>query len=239
MSESESDPRWQRTVTIGIMFLAFASGCADVATYMQLGHVFASAVTGSTALLGLALSRGQWLAVAHAGSAVGGFTAGCFIAALIHGHRKQDEVRAHDIYRLCFVEALILGGFVLAWQELPHPLPHLAVYGLIIISAASMGMQNVTARQIHVPSINTVVLNNTLTNVVVSLVSSPREVEQARPPRTDVKRQGCAVFLSYIIGALSAGGVATGAAVITGVLPLVAVLIVFGLFFHLAKRHGR
>jgi uncharacterized membrane protein YoaK (UPF0700 family) len=45
----------------GTSFLAAASGSADVITFLTLGHVFGSAMTGNTALLGIAVAGGQLL----------------------------------------------------------------------------------------------------------------------------------------------------------------------------------
>jgi uncharacterized membrane protein YoaK (UPF0700 family) len=42
---------------LGLASLSFASGCTDVLTFLKLGNVFTSAMTGNTALLAIELGR--------------------------------------------------------------------------------------------------------------------------------------------------------------------------------------
>ena len=75
-------------------------------------------------------------------------------------------------------------------------------YGLIALSALAMGVQGVTARQINVPQVNTIVFTTTIISVVVSLVHG-----LVRPPRRvpfDTRRQ-IGILLVYAIGAAVAG----------------------------------
>ena len=44
---------------VGLALLGFASGCMDALAFFNLGEVFPSAMTGNTALLGLALGQGD------------------------------------------------------------------------------------------------------------------------------------------------------------------------------------
>ena len=51
--------------------LSLASGCTDVMTFLNLGDVFTSAMTGNTALLAIAIGRGQLLAASRSQAARG------------------------------------------------------------------------------------------------------------------------------------------------------------------------
>ena len=44
---------------LSLVFLSLASGCTDVLSFLKLGNVFTSAMTGNTALLAIALGQGQ------------------------------------------------------------------------------------------------------------------------------------------------------------------------------------
>jgi hypothetical protein len=47
---------------VGLALLGFASGSMDALAFFNLGQVFPSAMTGNTALLGLALGQGDVIA---------------------------------------------------------------------------------------------------------------------------------------------------------------------------------
>jgi uncharacterized membrane protein YoaK (UPF0700 family) len=53
-----SSPRFGRH-DLTLALLAFASGTTDVLSFLALSGVFTSAMTGNTALLGLAAGQGQ------------------------------------------------------------------------------------------------------------------------------------------------------------------------------------
>ena len=50
---------------VGLALLGFASGSMDALAFFNLGEVFPSAMTGNTALLGLALGQGHVIAPFH------------------------------------------------------------------------------------------------------------------------------------------------------------------------------
>ena len=50
---------------VGLALLGFASGSMDALAFFNLGEVFPSAMTGNTALLGLALGQGHVIAASR------------------------------------------------------------------------------------------------------------------------------------------------------------------------------
>ena len=46
--------------------LSFASGCTDVLTFLKLGNVFTSAMTGNTALLAIEIGRSDMAGASRA-----------------------------------------------------------------------------------------------------------------------------------------------------------------------------
>ncbi len=70
--------------------LAIASGVTDVATFVALGNVFTSAMTGNMALLGVALSQGRILPAVHSLLALLGFTAGVTLGAVMSGRMRAN-----------------------------------------------------------------------------------------------------------------------------------------------------
>ena len=66
---------------VGLALLGFASGSMDALAFFNLGEVFPSAMTGNTALLGLALGQGHVIAASRPFVAFAGFLAGAIAAA--------------------------------------------------------------------------------------------------------------------------------------------------------------
>src|SRR4051812_33987157 len=63
-------------VGVKLALMSFASGCADVLSYRELGQVFTSAMTGNIALLGLDLGQGNLPATSRNIAAFAGFLTG-------------------------------------------------------------------------------------------------------------------------------------------------------------------
>jgi uncharacterized membrane protein YoaK (UPF0700 family) len=200
---------------VGLAALAMASGVTDVTTFLSLGDVFTSAMTGNTALLGIALSQGRIVSAAHSLSALLGFALGALLAAAINLRQRENGVGALDVLRwLLLIEICCLGAFaaILTWTGPP---PETAIlYALILLSAIGMGLQGVAARQINSPGINTIVFTSTLISIVVS---------QRSNVHPDTKRQ-IGMFLAYAFGAIVAGILAGLALSLLAWIPMLAVI---------------
>src|SRR6266700_1625349 len=85
---------------LGLAALAMASGVTDVTTFLSLGDVFTSAMTGNTALLGIALSQSQIVSATHSLSALLGFALGAALGAAINFRKRRYDVGALQIVRL-------------------------------------------------------------------------------------------------------------------------------------------
>jgi uncharacterized membrane protein YoaK (UPF0700 family) len=75
---------WRQRIAIidvALAALTLGSGVTDVAAFLTLGDVFTSAMTGNTALLGIALSQGRILSATHSFSALLGFAVGASLGA--------------------------------------------------------------------------------------------------------------------------------------------------------------
>ena len=126
-----------------LVILGIASGSADVIAFLLLGHVFASAMTGNTALLGIALSDGDLVAASQPVTALVSFAAGVALATLI-GSR--------DVHVLLVLESACLALFALLWQLGSHAAGEPGQYVLILLCALAMGIQGVVARRIDAPA---------------------------------------------------------------------------------------
>ena len=220
-------------VDLGLALLAIGAGSMDALGFFALGGALPSAMTGNTALLGLALGQGRFAAAAPPLAAGIGFVLGAALATAL----LQLCLARLSVHRaagwLLAVEAVLLAGFLLLWLLGGRPASGAGLYVLILLGAGGMGVQSVVARQDDRPGITTVVFTSTLTAIVIALTKSVL----AKPHRLGfaAKRQ-LFVYLGYALGAI-AGGILTWSGIeAMAVIPPAATLGALGL--HLAARRS-
>src|SRR6478752_2183302 len=131
---------------IGLALLAIGAGSMDAFGFFALNGALPSAMTGNTALLGLALGQGHPAAAAPPLAAGAGFVLGAALASALL-HLGLDKLSARrTVAWLLAVEACVLPGFLLAWQFADRPAAGLSLYVLILLGAVGMGIQSVAAR---------------------------------------------------------------------------------------------
>jgi uncharacterized membrane protein YoaK (UPF0700 family) len=193
MSESKPDH-----FEILLILAAFAAGSVDIISFAKLGGIFASAMTGNLALLGLYVGRGAIFSVFGALMALLGFIAGVSMGTLL----TRDRLNQKAITILLAVQTLLLFAAAILWFLLSHRAGGLAADLLILILAGAMGLQAVTGKKINLSSIPTIVFTSTLTNIVVSVTEHLARGKFSL--QNDTKRQ-MASFCSYFAGAVIAG----------------------------------
>lgn len=113
----------------------------DATTYLGLGHAFPANMTGSTVLLDVAVARGDDTAGARSAVALGGFSFGVIIGALIVENRSWPAGSA-------FALLLESASCWRCWSagRSPAARPQRAWYPLLGGAAAAMGLQSMPAR---------------------------------------------------------------------------------------------
>jgi len=216
----ESPEERLELMDLALALLSFAAGAMDALAFFSLGEVFPSAMTGNTALLGLALGQGHLTRASRPFVAFVGFLAGGALASASLELRLGAFTKPQAVWRLLALEACLLAVFTLAWGLADRPIADVIVYPLIVVASSAMGIQSVAARLLGRPGITTVVFTSTLTSIVVTttqaLLRSPRRLPLA------ASRQ-IGMFLIYGLGAGICGLLASQAAW-TAALPLLAVL---------------
>jgi uncharacterized membrane protein YoaK (UPF0700 family) len=155
---------------LGLALMALAAGSTDATAFLKLGMVFTSAMTGNTVLLCIAIGQGKLSAALQSFAAFVSFVVGASLAALLCCRRRPPPDRTPpSLVPLFVLEIACLAAFVAVWFALERTRDG-TTYGLIALSALAMGVQGVTARQINVPQVNTIVFTTTIISVVVSLV---------------------------------------------------------------------
>jgi uncharacterized membrane protein YoaK (UPF0700 family) len=219
---------------VGLALLGFASGSMDALAFFNLGEVFPSAMTGNTALLGLALGQGHVIAASRPFVAFVGFLAGAVVAAASVDLWLDKLPAPRAVSWLLVIEACLLAAFALAWQFIDWPITGGELYGLIVIASSGMGIQSVAARLVGRSGITTVVFTSTLTSIVTSATEAILRPPHRLPFAT--KRQ-IWMFLIYGVGAAIAGLLASHGAWLA-FLPFVTVVGAAGFLRHEGQRNG-
>ena len=160
-----------RSSNLGTALLASASGSSDVIAFLLLGHVFASAMTGNTALLGIAISEGDMLAASKPLTPLVGFIFGATLASVVY-NPNDSASRKHTILRaLLLLEIVCLCAFAAVWQTVNVSTEGAAFYGLIFLCSFGMGIQGIASKILKVPGVNTIVFTSTLASIVLSVTA--------------------------------------------------------------------
>jgi len=188
---------------VDLAWLSLVSGCVDVLSFVKLGDLFASAMTGNAALLALATSRGDWLAASRSLSALLAFALGVALATVISTSWHQGA--RGGLRRLLVLELIFLGGCSVLWSASLHPVQSGALYAVIVLLALSMGIQAVVARSINLRGINTVVFTTALIRIVISATNALRygnalaSLTNIRPDLGTLAAYGCGVTVAGVL----------------------------------------
>jgi uncharacterized membrane protein YoaK (UPF0700 family) len=156
-----------------LVALTVLTGVVDAVSYLKLGHVFVANMTGNVVFLGFALAGAGGLSVAASLVALGSFLLGALAGGWLvvrHSEHRGRLLRAANVVQA----ALILAALVLA-AAVGEPLAAGPRYGLIVLLALAMGVQNAAALRLAVPELTTTVLTRTLTGLAsqAGLVGGP------------------------------------------------------------------
>jgi uncharacterized membrane protein YoaK (UPF0700 family) len=221
---------------LSLTLLSLASGCTDVLSFLKLGDVFTSAMTGNTALLAIAIGRGQMLAASRSLTALLGFILGAALGTLVYasGHGEQNTRRT--LRRLLLLELVFLGGCATLWSTSRVPVQGSTLYIVILLSAVSMGIQGVGARRINSPGISTIVFTSVLISMVMSLITGKmgRPAGPPAPPASAKTHFG--TFAAYGCGAALAGVLVSHYLGWLVWIPMAAVLSALGCWEFACKR---
>ena len=83
-------PAAERYRDILLVVLTLTTGALDAVTFVRLGKVFSSVITGNLALLGIAVGQQQAALALDAGLALAGYAAGVMLG---RAHRRDTRTR--------------------------------------------------------------------------------------------------------------------------------------------------
>jgi uncharacterized membrane protein YoaK (UPF0700 family) len=151
-----------------VVVLALTTGAVDAVTYLRLGKVFSSVITGNLALLGVSAGqRNAGLAV-NAGLALAGYGVGVLAGGALAGTPDRSQATwPRRVTVTLAAELLALAGFSGGWIAAGgHPAggPRLV---LLAVAAAAMGTQSAAVR--HLGQMSSTYLTSTLTGILEAL----------------------------------------------------------------------
>lgn len=146
-----------------LVVLTAVTGLVDAFSYFQLGQVFVANMTGNVVFLGFAAAGAPGFSVVATLTAVGAFLLGALAGGRLATRTAQHRGRFLAIATGFKIVLVALALAVVAAG--PGPRDPATQYALIVLLAAAMGLQNATARRLHVPDLTTTVLTLTLTGL--------------------------------------------------------------------------
>ena len=181
----------QRMRDVLLVILAVATGATDATAFEQVGHVFASVVTGNLILLGVSAVGGAGPLALFAGCALVGFGLGVVVAAP-RGER-DERVWPAAATRVLRFDFALLAAFAVGWVIVDGRPSRSMQIVLLALSSGAMGTQSSAVRRLG--HVSTTYLTNTLTGLVES-------VGARRWSQTE--RRSLAVILAAVAGAAAA-----------------------------------
>jgi uncharacterized membrane protein YoaK (UPF0700 family) len=155
-----------------VVVLALTAGALDAVTFLRLGHVFSSVITGNLALLGLAAAQRHAAAALGAGLALAGYAAGAMAGGAIAGTRAGAQPawprRVTVALGAELAVLLALSGEWLATAGHPAGADRLV---LLALGAVAMGMQGAAVRRLG--EMSSTYMTSTLTAVLTGAAVGP------------------------------------------------------------------
>jgi uncharacterized membrane protein YoaK (UPF0700 family) len=211
-----------------VVLLTITSGAVNAVSFLALGKVFSSVVTGNLVLLGVAVTTHSSAEALHAGLAIAGYTAGILLAAPLAARgSRQAGTWPVSVTATLGVELVVLAIFCIGWELSDGSPRDNGQLALLTVAAAAMGMQSAAVRRLG--QMSSTYLTSTLLGVVAGL---------ATRTKPDGLGRSIGAMTAVVVGALAGGILARSA---RAWLP-VAVLIPLGVVVAGSMRgirHGR
>jgi uncharacterized membrane protein YoaK (UPF0700 family) len=200
-----------------VVLLTITSGAVNAVSFLALGKVFSSVITGNLVLLGVAATTHSAPEALHAGLGIAGYAAGILVAAPLAA-RRSEQVGAWpaSVTATLAAEFVVLAGFCIGWELSGGSPRDGGQVALLIAAAAAMGMQSAAVR--HLGQMSSTYLTSTLLGVLADLATRTRPEGLGR---------SLGALAAVVVGALAGGILARSAHVwlpVALLLPLAVVV---------------
>jgi uncharacterized membrane protein YoaK (UPF0700 family) len=167
-SEASQGASATRYRDVLVVILTLTTGALDAVTYLRLGKVFSSVITGNLALLGIAVGEHRGTLALNGGLALAGYAFGVLTGGIVAGTPQQGQpVWPVQVTATLAVELAVLVTFGAEWLAAgSHPAGPSRL-ALLMLAAVSMGMQSTAVRRLG--RMSTTYLTSTLTGFLTAL----------------------------------------------------------------------
>ena len=209
-----------------LVLLTLTTGAVDASSFLHLGNVFSSVITGNLILLGVSAATASSSLAIHSGTALAGYSVGVLVGAPIATRRvNSGETWPLSVTVTLVAEFCVLGGFSAGWELTGGSPGSTAELLLIAALAVAMGIQSAAVRELG--GMSTTYLTGTLTAVISDLATRDRKPGLAR---------SVGVLAAVVFGAVAGGLVAEHAPrwLPTVILTPLAVVVIVSITFEMA-----
>ncbi len=187
-----------------LLLLTFAAGWTDATAYAELGHSFASFMSGNLLFFGLSLIRREGGLLLRTTVALVSFIAGAFACEVVLGRGPVRRTRRAWLGTLaaCLgLDAMVLAGLAIAsvatgGDPEAHPAAQVAC---LAIAAFAMGPVGILVGSLGVPGVVAGALTGTILQVAKRFAENVRRREPTHPLRTHVLLALC---FNYVVAAV-------------------------------------
>lgn len=210
--------------------LTLTTGAVDAVSFLRLGKVFSSVITGNMALLGVAAGSHSATLAVSGGIALLGYAIGTAAGGLI---ARVPAAGQHPwparVTAALIVETVVLIAFSAGWLATGGHPSGIPQQTLLSLAASAMGMQSAAVRRLG--QLSTTYLTSTLTALVVCLALRQRPGKEPR---------SLGILAAFIGGAVVGAVVANYAPdwVPAPVLVPIAAVVVASLMFRADAQAG-
>ena len=127
-----------------LLVLTVVTGLVDAVSYLKLGHVFVANMTGNVVFLGFAVAGATDFSIPASVVAVGAFLVGALTGGRLGasaGHHRGRFLAIASYIQIGLVGAALATSMLATDTDAGF-----GRYGLIVLLALAMGLQNATAR---------------------------------------------------------------------------------------------
>lgn len=173
-------------------------------SFLALGGVFSSFMSGNTVLLGLRIGLGDFPLALNSMVAILGYIAGVALGTNIgYQSSRSDKIWPYAVTKILSAEFLIIivftsVGYIAGRSSFE------VVYLLILL--ASMGMQATAVRGLGISGVTSTYVTGTWTSLIIGVISLLRSRSSQRTLKRKQDTFVQAVILAaYIVGAITGG----------------------------------
>jgi uncharacterized membrane protein YoaK (UPF0700 family) len=180
---------------VRVVLLTLTTGAVDAVTFLFLGKVFSSVITGNLVLLGVSAATGRSSEAIHSGVALAGYAAGVAAGAPLAARGEDHDASwPRSVTVTLAAELCVLAAFCVGWELSGGRPRDGALIVLLILAASAMGMQSAATRRLG--QMSSTYLTSTLTGVVAALATGKLP---------DAMGRSLGVLAAIVVGAVTGG----------------------------------